>query len=56
MKEKIQALIKELMEQNQERDKRLNSKPLTEYGHTALIHEYSNTLDIIKKLELIIKN
>lgn len=50
----LKELIKELKKENEDRTKRLNDPDLTEYGHTVFIHQYNNTLDIIKRIEAII--
>lgn len=49
----IKDLIKELKLENKARNVSMNSDTCTEYGHTILITEYNNTLDIIKRLKLI---
>lgn len=53
MKDKIKALIIELKKENDRRSVAMNDGMCSEYGHTVLVHEYNNTLDIIKRLELL---
>jgi hypothetical protein len=55
MEQKIKNLITELKEKNQERSENMNRGTLSDYNHTATVHTYNNTLDIIKKLEEILK-
>ena len=55
MKNQIYNLIIKLKEENQQRSDLLNSGTLSNYNHTAKVHIYNNTLDIIKQLEDIIK-
>ncbi len=52
--DKLEIYIKKLKEENSQRSKRLNLD-ISDYEHTALIHIYNNTLDIIKELEKITK-
>lgn len=54
MYSEIQDLIRELKRENQERSEKLNSGGLSEYSHSAYVHCYNNTLDIIKRLEKIV--
>jgi hypothetical protein len=54
MKQEIQLLIKKLMDENTARSIKMNHK-ISDYAHTVLVHEYNNTLDIVKQLEKIIK-
>lgn len=46
---KIQTLIEELKQENLDRTEKM--KTASEYGHSALIHQYNLTLDFIKRLE-----
>jgi hypothetical protein len=55
MEQKIKNLITELKEKNQERSEIMNRGTLSDYNHTVVVHTYNNTLDIIKKLEEILK-
>lgn len=49
----IQKLISELKSENDERNKRLSIRPISDRAHTVLVHEYNLTLDFIKRLETI---
>lgn len=53
MKLEIQLYIKKLMEENNVRSDKMN-KNVSEYKHTVLVHEYNNTLKIVRELEKII--
>ena len=55
MENKIKTLITELKNENKDRSIAMNDEMCTEYGHTVLVHKYNNTLDIIKRLELLLK-
>jgi hypothetical protein len=55
MYEKIKLLIAELKAENEQRNKELNSPNISDYSHTAKVHMYNNTLNIIKRLEKIIE-
>lgn len=55
MKKEIQDLINQLMIDNQKRSEDMRNPNISEYGHTVKVHEYNTTLDIIKKLETILK-
>ena len=53
LKYDILVLKHELEEENNNRSKKMNSGECSEYEHTALVHMYNNTLDIIKRLDKI---
>ena len=56
MEKEIKALITKLMAKNNERSVAMNNDKCSEYGHTVLVHEYNNTLDIVKQLEKIVND
>lgn len=43
------------MAENSIRSERMNSGNTSEYEHSALVHTYNNTLDIIKRMEKLVK-
>ena len=51
----LRKLLQDLESTNNERSKKINSGILSDYTHTAQVHIYNNTLDIIKKLESLLK-
>lgn len=53
MRNEIEKLIKQLMDENQERHEKMSTA--YEYGHTALVHQYNNTLDIVRRLNKILE-
>ena len=53
MKEKIQILIRQLLNENNDRSIAMNDKDCSQYNHTVLVHTYNSTLDVIKRLENI---
>lgn len=55
MRSKIKALIIELKNENKNRSIAMKDDMCTEYGHTVLVHTYNNTLDILTRLELVLK-
>lgn len=55
MENEIKALISELKNENKDRIIAMNDEMCTEYGYTVLVHKYNNTLDVVKKLESLIK-
>jgi hypothetical protein len=55
MENKIKLLITQLKEENSNRSKEMATGECSQYRHTALVHTYNNTLDIIKKLENLLK-
>lgn len=55
MRSKIKALIIELKNENKNRSIAMKDDMCTKYGHTVLVHEYNNTLDILTRLELVLK-
>lgn len=55
IKQEIKLLINILMAENSVRSERMNSGKTSEYEHSALVHTYNNTLDIIKRMEKLIK-
>jgi len=54
MIDELKKLVRKLKEENRERNDKMNAKTLSEYGHSVCVHEYNNTLDIIKRIESII--
>ena len=54
MKLEFEKLVRELKNENQDRSDVMNSPNISEYSHTAKIHTYNNTLNIIKRIESII--
>lgn len=54
MKNEILKLISELTSENSNRSQKMLSG-VDDYIHSKLVHEYNNTIDIIKRLEEIIK-
>lgn len=54
MKIEMQNLVRKLKNENEERSKKLNSGNISQYSHTVYVHEYNNTLEIIKQIESII--
>jgi len=50
----LKELVRKLKKENEERSISINKGNLSEYNHTAKIHIYNNTLDIIKQIESII--
>jgi len=55
MKQSIQELINALKSENNGRSESMRKEGTSEYAHTVLVHNYNNTLDIIKRLETIVK-
>jgi len=55
MKEKIEALIIKLSNENNDRCIAMSDDECSEYAHTVLVHKYNNTLEIIKQLEELLK-
>ena len=55
MEQELKDLITKLKNENDERGKLLNSGTLSDYNHTAKVHVYNNTLQIIKQIEGILK-
>lgn len=54
MKEEIKKYINELKVLNDERSKRMNDG-VSSYANTVLVHTYNQTIEVIKRLESIIK-
>jgi hypothetical protein len=54
MKDKLRALLVKLENENKDRSIALNDENCSEYAHTALVHKYNNTLNIIKRLKEIL--
>jgi len=50
----LKDLVRKLKNENEERSNEMNAGNLSDYGHTAKVHTYNNTLDIIKRIESII--
>ena len=55
MEKQIKALLIELKGENDDRTTAMNDENCSKYSYSALAHTYNNTLDIIKRLEKIIK-
>jgi hypothetical protein len=55
MKKEIEQLIKDLIQDNSERNEKMKSPNISDYNHTVLVHQYNNTLEIVKKIEKIIE-
>lgn len=55
MKQSIQALITKLKAENDDRAEQMRKPNISSYAHTVNVHTYNNTLDIIKRLETIVK-
>jgi hypothetical protein len=53
MIDNLKDLVRELKKENNLRSTKLNDPKMWEY-HPLYVHEYNNTLDIIKKIETII--
>lgn len=54
MLSELQQLVRDLKKENADRSDELNDPKISSYGHTAKVHMYNNTLDVIKRLEKII--
>jgi hypothetical protein len=54
MKNEIKSLVDELMKENHDRSVKMNDSKTSQYTHSALVNEYNNTLDIVKRLEKIL--
>lgn len=50
----LKDLVRKLKKENKERSEAMQSKNISDYGHTVKVHTYNNTLEIIKQLEAII--
>lgn len=55
MVNKINALIKKLMDENTEINESLNRGGLSDYAHTVKVHRYNHNLEIVKELEKLVK-
>ena len=51
LKNKLNALLIELISENNDRSIAMNDKDASKYLHNVLRHRYNNTLDIIKRIE-----
>ena len=51
----MEKLLKELKEENSIRSERLNSGKCSQYEHTSLVNQYNVVVDIIKRIESILK-
>lgn len=56
MKYEIENLVRELKKENDARTTKLENKGISDYNNSFLTHTYNNTLDIIKRLEVILKS
>jgi len=56
MKYDIENLVRELKKENETRTTKLNNPGISDYNCSFLTHTYNNTLDIIKRLEAILKS
>ncbi len=50
----LKDLVRKLKKENEERSELMNRGVLSDYNHTVKVHTYNNTLEIIKRIELII--
>jgi len=56
MKYEIENLVRELKKENDTRTTKLESCNTSDYNRSFLTHTYNNTLDIIIRLEAILKS
>ena len=56
MEQKIKALITKLSNENNDRSIAMKDGQCSEYAHKVLVHNYNNTLYIIKQLEEIVNH
>lgn len=55
MKQQIEELVRQLKKENEHRSELMNDPNITQYSHTVHVHTYNNTIDVIKRLEAILK-
>jgi hypothetical protein len=55
MKQQIEELVRQLKKENEHRSELMNNPEITQYSHTVQVHTYNNTIDVIKRLEAILK-
>jgi hypothetical protein len=53
--DEVKALIAELKKENSVRSEKIGSPGISQYNNSFYVHTYNNTLEIIKRLENIIK-
>lgn len=54
MKDRVAVLIRELKQENADRNIAMYEEGCSEYAHTVLVSTYNQTLEFIKRLENLI--